>query len=137
MSVIALLGVVFALEAPKRGMFFGVPSHKGLTKAGVYVVRKYHGYTIQYAAIFTFWCHPMESLWGFLMGFSHTGLLMLQSGLMYTTAHKNYYWRFVLESWVFAHASVIACQTLPGWQMFFFGFLLLLCAMQLPGERWE
>ena len=62
---------------------------------------------------------------GFLMGFSHTGLLMLQSGLMYTTAHKNKYWRFVLESWVFVHASTIAIQTLPGWQMFFFGFLLL------------
>ena len=88
-SVIALLGVVFALEAPTRGMFFGIPSHRGITKAGIFVVRKYHGYLFQYAAIFTFWCHPMEALWGFLMGFSHTGLLCLQSGLIYTTAHKN------------------------------------------------
>jgi len=58
---------------------------------------------------------------------------MLQSGLMYTTMHKNPYWRFILESWVTVHASVIAMQTLPGWQMFFFGFLALLCLMQLPG----
>ena len=33
-SVIALLGVVFAMEAPGRGMFLGIPSHRGLSKAG-------------------------------------------------------------------------------------------------------
>lgn len=132
-SVIALIGVVLAMEAPKRGMVLGIPSHRGLTKAGMYVVRKYHGYVFQYAAIFTFWCHPMEPLWGFLMGFSHTGMLMLQAGLMYTTAHKNPYWRCVLEGWVTVHATAIAMQTLPGWQQFFFGFLALLCLSQLPG----
>ena len=54
----------------------------------------------------------MEPLWGFLMGFSHTGLIMLQGSLMYTEAHKNMYWRFVLEAWVFVHASMIAVQTM-------------------------
>lgn len=42
-SVIVLLGVIYAMEAPKRGMFFGVPSHKGLSEAGLYVLKKYHG----------------------------------------------------------------------------------------------
>lgn len=132
-SVIALLGVVFAMEAPGRGMFLGIPSHRGLSKAGLYVARKYHGYFFNWAAIWTFWCHPMEPMWGFLLGFSHTGLLMLQGSLMYTDAHKNRYWRFVLESWVTLHASIIAKQTMPGWEMFFFGFMLLFCAMQVPG----
>ena len=48
-SVIALLGIVFAMEAPNRGMLFGIPSHRGLMKAGVYMIRRYHGYTFQYA----------------------------------------------------------------------------------------
>ena len=132
-SVIVLLAVVYAFEAPVRGMFFGIPSHRGLARAGVFIIKKYHGYFFNYAAVWTFWCHPMEPLWGFLMGFSHTFLIMLQGSLAYTEMHRNPYWRALLESWVLLHATLIAIQTMAGWEMFFWGFLALVTLMAIPG----
>ena len=67
-SVILLMICVLAFEAPSRGMWFGTPSHRGLSRAGVYLLKKYHGYFFQFATIYTFWCHPMEPMWGFLLG---------------------------------------------------------------------
>ena len=68
------------------------------------------GYIFSWAVIFTFWYHPMEPSLGHLLGFMHTWMVMLQGSLMFTTAHLNYTWRLVCESWVFVHATVIAMQ---------------------------
>ena len=58
---------------------------------------------------------------------------MLQGSLAYTPLHRNAYWKALLESWVLLHATLIAIQTMPGWEMFFWGFALLVCLMQIPG----
>jgi hypothetical protein len=34
----------------------------------------------------------MENTFGHLLGFAHTGLLMLQGSLIYTPIHYNKYW---------------------------------------------
>ena len=39
-QVIILLAMVYAFEAPFRGMAFGIPSHRGLAKAGVFLLKK-------------------------------------------------------------------------------------------------
>jgi hypothetical protein len=80
-----------------------------------------------WAAIYTFWYHPMESTLGHALGFVHTSLIMLQGSLAYTNVHLNKIWIVVLEAFVTIHAGVIAYQTSAGtdrlWPMFLFGFL--------------
>lgn len=130
-SVIFMLLFIFMMETERRGVFFGYGVATALDVSDI--VKRYHGYIFSWAVIFTFWYHPMEPTMGHLFGFCHTWMVMLQGSLMYTTAHLNYYWRLVCESWVFIHATVIAMQTLPGWPMFSFGFGAVFVVTQLPG----
>jgi hypothetical protein len=73
-----------------RGLFFGqrIP----LPKSVIRLVSKYHAYLFAWATIYTLWYHPMENTFGHLLGFAHTGLLMLQGSLIYTPIHYNKYW---------------------------------------------
>ena len=64
---------------------FGYPSPYQLKKyqdstwmSPVYLTRKYHGYFIYWAAIYTFWYHPMENTIGHAFGVAHTWFFMLQ-----------------------------------------------------------
>ncbi|XP_038045703.1 uncharacterized protein LOC119720195 [Patiria miniata] len=148
-SVIMLIVLVLVLEYRDRGLAFGWPTVRNtdrvsrfllLPKGTVNLLRKYHGYAFAWAAIYTFWYHPMENTWGHAMGFAHTFMIMLQGSLIYTKMHLNRYWRLALESWVILHASVVASQTggpdLNGtllWPMFCFGFLWLFTMTQVYG----
>lgn len=148
-SVIMLLTMVLLMEYKDRGMICGWPapgSKMRLPSSSVQLCRKYHGYAFAWGAIYTFWYHPMESTWGHAMGFFYTSIIMLQGSLMYTRAHLNRYWRFILETFVVVHATVVAFQTGKSasdpddiqkgtrlWPMFFFGFLWVLVFTQIHG----
>ncbi|MFO7721117.1 MAG: hypothetical protein R6W85_11830, partial [Gillisia sp.] len=61
-SVIIMLVLILLMEIPRRGLFWGkkIPFSKSITS----FVRRYHGYYIAWAVIYTFWYHPMENTSG-------------------------------------------------------------------------
>jgi len=66
-SVVLLLVVVLLMENRRRGMVFTRPMPM---KAQVIdFARKYHGYLFSWAAVYTFWYHPMLNTSGHLIGF--------------------------------------------------------------------
>eukprot|EP01080_Neovahlkampfia_damariscottae_P011388 gene11388-4555_t len=134
-SVIMMLVLVIGMEYKDRGLIFGWPSNNPnkvtwyMRFGDIYMklIRKYHGYAFSWAAIYTFWYHPMESTIGHCFGFLYTSIIMLQGSLIFTNAHKNKYWTVFIEIFVIAHSGVVAYQTRGNqlWPMFVFGFGLL------------
>ncbi len=134
-SVILLLVWVLLMENNRRGLFFGkrMPISNRVTR----FARRYHAYLFSWAAIYTFWFHPMESTAGHLIGFLYMFFLLLQSCLFYTQIHINRYWTFVLEVMVLGHAVLVAMvQTPQALRMFGFGFALILVVTQIHGLGW-
>ena len=72
---------------------------------------------------------------GHVLGFLHTGFLLIQQSLIFTPMHLNRYWRLLIESWVTIHGGVVAIQTISGghWGMFMFGFLWMFVFTQIHG----
>ena len=72
---------------------------------------------------------------GHVLGFLHTGFLLIQQSLIFTPMHLNRYWRLLIESWVTIHGGVVAMQTISGghWGMFMFGFLWMFVFTQIHG----
>ena len=131
-SVILLLVVVLMIEAPRRGLFFGVGG-KNFIGVRPFLI-KYHGYYFSWAVVYTFWFHPMETTWGHLFGFFYTFLLMIQAGFIFTRVHTNRWWTLTLEVLVLFHGVVVAL--LAGqefWTMFLFGFLAMFIVTQMHG----
>jgi len=133
-SVIVLLVWVLLMENPRRGLFFGrrAPIGPGITAAA----RKYHGYVFSWAAIYTFWYHPMENSAGHLIGFAYMFLLLIQGSLFFTRVHANRWWTLLLEVMVLVHGTLVALmQSGAGgfWPMFFFGFLGIVLITQMHG----
>ena len=94
-SVVLLLVVVLLMENRRRGMFFTTPMPM---KAQVIdFARKYHGYLFSWAAIYTFWYHPMLNTSGHLIGFFYMFLILIQGSLFLTRAHTNRVWTLCLE----------------------------------------
>ena len=137
-AVVVLLVVVLIMETPRRGLFFGrgVPFRQEFVR----VVRRYHGYFFAFAAVYTFWFHPMEASWGHLIGFFYMFLLLLQSALIFNRTHLNRWWTFTLEFLVLPHGVIVAWLQGKGlWPMFLFGFAGILLLTQLHGlglGRW-
>ncbi len=103
----------------RRGLFWGkkVP----FSKAIIDLIRKYHGYYIAWAVVYTFWYHPMESSIGHLMGFFYMFFLMMQGSLLYTRVHVTPWWTTFLEFFVCIHGTIVAIMQQNGiWPMFFF-----------------
>lgn len=131
-AVIVLLVFVLIMETPRRGLFFGKPVP--FRQEFMRIIRKYHGYFFSFAAIYTFWFHPMEATWGHLIGFLYMFLLLLQSSLIFTRAHTNRWWTFLLEFMVLPHGVIVALTAGQSfWPMFFFGFAGILLVTQLHG----
>ncbi|TFH28569.1 MAG: hypothetical protein E4G98_05230 [Promethearchaeota archaeon] len=142
-SVILMLSIIIVMENPRRGIVFG---QKAKFKPQVVrFFRKYHGYYIARALIYTFWFHPsvghLAHIWGFLYMF----LLLLQGSLMYTKVHTNKYWTVVLESLVAFHGALVAVmQALLSetplwdsmWPMFFLGFMGMFILGYMYGLNW-
>ncbi|MFB9680606.1 hypothetical protein [Streptosporangium vulgare] len=133
-SVVLLLVVVLLMENGRRGLFAGRPAPISAEVVGF--ARKYHGYLFSWAAIYTFWYHPMESTSGHLIGFFYMFLLLLQGSLFMTRAHTNRWWTATLELLVAVHGTLVAVMNSgPGgmWPMFLFGFLGIFVITQMHG----
>lgn len=133
-SVIVLLVWVLLMENRRRGLFFGKPAP--ISAEIVRAARTYHGYFFAWAAIYTFWYHPMENTSGHLIGFVYMFLLLLQGSLFFTRIHVNRWWTLVQEFTVLIHGTLVALmQAGPGgfWPMFFFGFMGIFIITQMHG----
>lgn len=131
-SVILMLVMILIMENQRRGLVFG--KKVGFLNEPGRAMRKYHGYIFAWAAIYTFWYHPMETSVGHLMGTFYTCMLMLQGSLMFTRAHTNKYWTCFLEFFVVIHGTMVAVMNANGqWGQFFFGFLAMFIITQMHG----
>ncbi|MBN6037688.1 hypothetical protein [Amycolatopsis sp. 195334CR] len=133
-SVVLLLIVVLLMENRRRGLFFG--RRAPLSAEVVRFARKYHGYLFSWAAIYTFWYHPMETTSGHLIGFFYMFLLLFQGSLFFTRAHTNRWWTLTLELMVAVHGTLVAVMNSGPdgmWPMFLFGFLGVFVVTQMHG----
>ena len=133
-SVIVLLVWVLLMENSRRGLFFGKKAPIG--QEIIRAARKYHGYLFSWAAIYTFWYHPMENTSGHLIGFFYMFLLLVQGSLFFTRLHVNRWWTFAQEFTVLVHGTLVALMqagTSGFWPMFFFGFLSIFVITQMHG----
>jgi hypothetical protein len=133
-SVILLLVVVLLMENRRRGLAFTKPAP--IKAEVVAFARKYHGYLFSWAAIYTFWYHPMLNTPGHLVGFFYMFLLLLQGSLFLTRAHINRIWTLSLELLVAVHGTLVAIMnTGPHglWPMFCFGFVAIFVITQMHG----
>ncbi|MFF4624558.1 hypothetical protein [Nonomuraea jabiensis] len=133
-SVVILLVVVLLMENRRRGLFLGKPVPLG--REVVDFARRYHGYLFSWAAVYTFWYHPMESTPGHLIGFFYMFLLLLQGSLFLTRVHTNRRWTLTLELMVAVHGTLVAVMTSGpdgAWPMFLFGFLGVFVITQMHG----
>ena len=133
-SVILMLVLILIMENPRRGMFF--TKKAPLPKRVPGLVRKYHGYIIAWATVYTFWYHPMEPTSGHLIGFLYMFLLFLQGSLIFNRLHLHRWWMVTLEVAVLVHGTLVAVmQGGSLWPMFFFGFGGILVITQMHGLR--
>ena len=137
-SVIVLLIWVMLMENNRRGLFFG--QRLPFSQRVIQFARKYHGYFFSWAAIYTFWYHPMENTPGHLIGFFYMFMILLQGCLFFTRIHTNKYWTFTLEILVLFHGTLVAFSNAVAlWPMFFFGFAGIFVITQMHGlnlPRW-
>lgn len=133
-SVVVLLVIALLMENRRRGMFFG--RRAPISTEVVRFFRKYHGYLFSWAAIYTFWYHPMESTSGHLIGFFYMFMIFLQGSLFFTRAHTNRWWTLTLELLVVVHGALVAVMNSGAdgmWPMFLFGFLGVFVITQMHG----
>ena len=131
-SVIILLIWVLLMENNRRGIIFG--KRLPISQRILHFARKYHGYFFAWAAIYTFWYHPMENTPGHLIGFFYMFMIMLQGSLFFTRVHINRYWMFTQEILVLFHGTLVALQNANSlWPMFFFGFAGIFIITQMHG----
>ncbi|MDJ0753472.1 MAG: hypothetical protein QNJ45_08135 [Ardenticatenaceae bacterium] len=142
-SVIIMLVFILHMENQRRGIFWG-KKIGFLTETGRFL-RKYHGYIFAWGIVYTFWYHPMENTLGHVVGFFYMFLLMTQGTLMFTRAHVNKYWTFVLEIMVLFHGTTVAIEQIftqgyDIWPMFLFGFAGIFIITQMHGlglKNWQ
>jgi hypothetical protein len=131
-SVIAMLVWILLMENSRRGLFFGRKAP--IKQTIIQFARKYHGYLFAWAAVYTFWYHPMENTLGHLVGFLYMFLLLLQGSLFLTRAHTNKWWTVTLEVAVLVHGTLVALyQGNNIWPMFAFGFGGIFIITQMHG----
>jgi len=131
-SVILMLIAILIMENKRRGMFWGKKVPLGTRVLSF--VRKYHGYLLAWATVYTFWYHPMENTVGHLIGFFYMFLLLLQGSLFLTRIHVNRYWMVVQEVTVAIHGTLVAVMQGNGiWPMFAFGFGGIFILTQMHG----
>lgn len=133
-SVVLLLVAVLLMENRRRGLVLTWSAPISAQVVGF--ARRYHGYLFSWAAIYTFWYHPMESSSGHLIGFFYMFLLLVQSSLMFTTAHTNRWWTLTLELLVAVHGTLVAVMNSGPdgvWPMFLFGFVAIFVLTQMHG----
>jgi hypothetical protein len=127
-----MLVAILLMENQRRGIFFG--KRAPISKEVMRFARKYHGYLFSWAAVYTFWYHPMENTMGHLIGFVYMFFLLLQGSLFFTRIHTNRWWTVVQEVTVLFHGTLVAIMQGNGiWPMFAFGFAGLFVITQMHG----
>jgi len=133
-SVIGMLVIVLAMLAPVRGLFFG--KKVKFPARALEFLRRYHGYYIAWALVYTFWFHPMDGDWRLVIGFLYMFLLFIQLSFAATEMHFKLPWIAILEVGVAVHGTVVALLSgQAAWTMFLFGFLFLFIATQIYGFK--
>lgn len=133
-SVIIMLVLILIMENNHRGLLFG-KKITGFDFAKQFI-RKYHGYFISWALVYTFWYHPTVSTNGHLVGFFYMFLLFIQMSMIYTQVHMNKKWIVVIELTVLFHGTLVAIeQGANMWPMFMFGFGFIFIATQVYGLK--
>ena len=135
-SVTLMLFLILVMENNRRGLFFG--KKVGFMTGVGDTLRRYHGYYISWAIIYTFWYHPVETTAGHLAGFAYMFLLLLQSSLFFTRFHVNRVWTMILETIFVVHGALVAAFILsPGqdeiWSQFLFGGMAIFLITQMHG----
>jgi hypothetical protein len=131
-AVALMLIVILAMDAPRRGLFFG--KKVGFRKAFIDFLKAYHGYFFSFAVIYTFWFHPMVPTVGHLVGFVHVILVIIQGTVMFTRVHLERKWMLLLELMVLPHSFQVALtQGNALWPMFLFGFASIFLVTQMHG----
>jgi len=131
-SVIVMLVLILIMDNKSRGLFFG-KKYKGFERP-TELIRKYHGYFIAWAIVYTFWYHPTIVTAGHLVGFFYMNLLFIQMSMIYTPVHMNKNWRLILEVGVLFHGTMVAIgQGNNMWPMFCFGFGFMTVVTQVYG----
>ncbi|UYP44300.1 hypothetical protein NEF87_000585 [Candidatus Lokiarchaeum ossiferum] len=142
-SVILMLSIIIVMETPRRGFILG--KKLNFKKEVIKFFRKYHGYYISWALIYTFWFHPATGTLAHIWGFFYMFLLLLQGSLMYTKIHTNKYWTVILESLVAIHGALVAVWQAQAagialkdsmWPMFFLGFAAMFVLAYMYGLGW-
>lgn len=134
-SVIVMLVLVLIIQNDRRGLLFGWKAP--MPRKAVDFVRKYHGYYIAWALVYTFWFHPMTGTLGHLVGFFYMFVLLGQGALLFTRMHVSLKWSAFLEALVLLHGAVVAyaIQSSVMWVMFATGFGFMFVGSQLWGFR--
>jgi hypothetical protein len=136
-SVILLLLIVVLMENRRRGILLGRSWGGFVAEAGD-VARRYHGYYFAWAAVYTFWYHPMVFTSGHALGFLYMFLLLVQGSLFFTRAHTNRWWTLTLEMLVIVHGVMVATMNADGnWHMFGFGLAGIFVMTQAFGLGWK
>lgn len=134
-SVIVMLVLILILQNERRGLLFGWKAP--MPRRAVEFVKKYHGYYIAWALVYTFWFHPMTGTVGHLLGFFYMFVLLGQGALVFTKLHLSLKWSAFLEALVLLHGAVVAyaLQSSAMWTMFATGFGFMFVGSQLWGLR--
>jgi hypothetical protein len=105
-----MLVMVYILEIPRRGLFFGtMPGRKtDFIKSFTQFTKKYHAYVASFGIVYDFWYHPMETTAGHWTGFMYQFLLFWQASLLYQNTHRNRWWTLFLEFFVTIHGFITA-----------------------------
>ncbi|PKQ19829.1 MAG: hypothetical protein CVT66_08195 [Actinobacteria bacterium HGW-Actinobacteria-6] len=132
-SVIFMLVMILIMKNRWRGLFFGRKVR--LPKDGVRLTSMSHTYYIAWAAIYTFWFHPVVSEWAHVVGFFYMFLLFIQLSLARTRVHSSKYWTLALEVLVLFHGASVAFYTQQSiiWTMFLTGFMTIFIVTQIYG----
>ena len=134
-SVILLLVMVLIMESRRRGLLAG--RRLGVPDTAIEVVKRYHGYVFAWAAVYTFWFHPMVATPGHLVGLVYMFLILVQGSLFFTRAHLDRRWTVVIEVLVLVHGALVAYAGANGlWPMFAFGFGAIFVGTQMYGLGW-
>jgi hypothetical protein len=126
-SFIGMLMIILALMVPVRGLFFSkkIPQQA----RALDFVRRYHGYYIGWALVYTFLLQPMDGGWQLVFGFLYMTFLFIQTIFAATFIHFSDSWIAFIEVFAAAHGTTAANMNgqsaLP---IFLFGFLSLFTA---------
>ena len=132
-TVAGMLACVYTMRIPTRGLLFGFGSRIQCINEAARFMRKWHGLYISFALVNDFWYHPFEATAGHQLGILNDALLLWQSTLIYTHAHRNKFWTLALELLVLPHSACIAFTRSNGVMagQFGFGYLLILIMHQM------